>query len=79
MILTADISDHFPIFLILKDLTLDSSNEPMHITKRDINDKSIAYFKTLFSIVDWKYVLNESSPNNAHNEILRIFLAKGKN
>ena len=43
-IITADISDHF-------DLMLDSSNEPVHITKREINDKSSAYFKTLLSIV----------------------------
>ena len=57
----------------------DSSNELMHITKGEINDKSIAYFKTLLSIVDWEHVLNESSANNAHNEFLRIFLAKGKN
>ena len=53
---------------------LDSSNEPIHITKREINDKSIAYFKTLLSIVDWKHVLNENSTNNAYNEFLRIFL-----
>ena len=32
-IITADISDHFPIFLISKDLMLDSSNELIHITK----------------------------------------------
>ena len=72
-IITADISDHFPIFLISKDLILDSSNEPIHITKREINDKSIACFKTLLSIVDWKHVLNEDSPNNVYNESLRIF------
>ena len=72
-IITADISDHFPIFLISKDLMLDSSNEPIHITKREINDKSIAYFKTLLSIVEWKHVLNEDSPNNVYNEFLRIF------
>ena len=73
-IITADISDHFPIFLISKDLMLDSSNEPTHIRKREINDKSTAYFKTLLSIVDWKHVLNENSPNNAYNEFLRIYL-----
>ena len=38
---------------------LDSSNELIHITKREINDKYIAYFKTLLFIVDWKPVLNE--------------------
>ena len=74
-IITADISGHFPIFLISKDLMLDSRNEPIHTTKREINDKSIAYLKTLLSIVDWKHVLNENSPNNAYNESLKIFLA----
>ena len=73
-IITADISDHFPIFLISKYLMLDSSNEPILITKREINDKSIAYFKTLLSIVDWKHVLNENSPNNAYNEFLKKIL-----
>ena len=72
-IITANISDHSPIFLLSKNLMLDSKNEPIHITKREINDKSIAYFKTLISIVDWKHVLNKNSPNNAYNEFLRIF------
>ena len=65
---TADISDHFPTFAISKDLMLDSSNEPIHITKREINDKYLAYIRTLLSIVDWQRVLNENSPNNAYNE-----------
>ena len=63
---TADISDHFSTFAISKDLMLDSSNEPIRITKREINDKYLAYIRTLLSIVDWK--LNENSPNNAYNE-----------
>ena len=33
------ILDHFPIFLILKDLMLDSGNEPIHITKQEIFPK----------------------------------------
>ena len=41
-IVTADISDHFPIFLILKDLMLDFTNEAIHLTKWEIDDKSIA-------------------------------------
>ena len=53
---------------------LDSSNELIHITERETNDKSIAYFKIFLSIVDWKHVLNENSPNNAYSEFLRIFL-----
>ena len=44
-IITADISDLFPILLILKDLILDSSNELIRKTKRAKNNKSIAYFK----------------------------------
>ena len=45
---------------------LDSSYDPIHIIK--------LYFKALFSIVDWKHVLNENSPNNAYDEFLRILL-----
>ena len=51
-IITAEILDHFPIFLISKDLMLDSRNEPIHITKQEIYEKSIAYFKTLLPVVD---------------------------
>ena len=71
-IITAEILDHFPIFLISKDLMLDSRNEPIHITKREIYDKSIAYFKTLLPIVDCKHGFNENFPNNAYNEFWRI-------
>ena len=51
-IVTTDISDHFPIFLISKYLILNSINEQIHIAKRKLNDKSIAYFKTLLFILD---------------------------
>ena len=53
---------------------LDSSNEPIRITKRKINDVSIAYFNTLRCIFDWKHVLNKNSPDNEYNEFLIIFL-----
>ena len=62
------ILDHFPIFLTSKDFILDFSNEPIRIAKREMYNKSIAYFKTLLSFVDWKHVLNENSPNNVYNE-----------
>ena len=52
---------------------LDSSNELIHITERETNDKSTAYFKIFLSIVDWKHVLHENFPNSAYNEFLRIF------
>ena len=65
-IITADISDYLPIFLISKDLMLEASNEPRYITP-EINDKSIAHFKTYLSIVDQKHVLNKNSSNLAMN------------
>ena len=34
-IITADISDHFPICLISKDLMLDSRNGPIHKKTRN--------------------------------------------
>ena len=62
------ILDHFPIFLTSIDFMLDFINDPIHIAKREIYNKCTAYFKTLLSIVDWKHVLNENSPNNAYSE-----------
>ena len=47
---------------------LDSRNEPIHIKKQEIYDKSIAYFKALLPIVYCKHALNENSQNNAYNE-----------
>ena len=52
---------------------LDSSDELIHITERETNDKPIAYFKIFLSIVGWKHVLHENFPNNAYNEFLRTF------
>ena len=42
---------------------VDSSNEPIYLTKPEINDKSIADFKTPLSIADWKHVLNAKFGN----------------
>ena len=66
------ILDHFPISLTSKEFMLDFSNEPIHIAKREIYNKSITYFKTLLSIVDWKHALNENSPNNVYHEFWKI-------
>ena len=52
---------------------LDYSNEPIYITKQEINDESIACFKTLLSIIDWKHTLKKTFPNLAYNERLKIF------
>ena len=67
-IITVDMSDHFGIFLISKDLMLDSSNKPIHITKPEVNDKFIAYFKTLPKINTYRK-FSESC-----NEFLRFFM-----
>ena len=66
-IITADISDHFPIFLISKNLMLEASNQPTYITKPEINDESIACFATLLSVIDQKHVLKKNSPKFAMN------------
>ena len=49
-VITADIADHSPIFLISKDSMLYSSKEPIQITKREINDKfSLKLFSLLLT------------------------------
>ena len=42
-IITADISDHFPKFLISNALMADSCNESICIAKQEISNKSITH------------------------------------
>ena len=62
-IVTVDILDHFTIFIIPKDLMLDSRNEPIHITKREVYDIYIACFKTLFFIYVATFTLHLNVKN----------------
>ena len=50
-IIKADISDHFDVFSLIKT-NLEQTNIRKTIIKRDINEDSVKYFRTIFNSTD---------------------------
>ena len=44
------------------------------LTKRDINEDSMEYFKTIFNITDWDLLTQALLGNDSHNMFLRSFI-----
>ena len=59
-----DISDHFPIFVILKSNVHD--NMKHSITKRCINEESIKLFKGMLDETNWNLVLNQEDTQTSY-------------
>lgn len=72
-ILTYDITDHLPIFLLINSPIKTYKNEQKFIFKRTRNDKSIEEFKDDLLKQDWSGVYSGSDVNNAYDSFLKIF------
>ena len=72
-ILCTDISDHMPIFSLLKcnpSVGNDNNSPVFHI----INEENIAAFKARLMSVDWNVIYAEQCPQNAYSLFQRILL-----
>ena len=67
----SDISDHFPIFCIVKKSINNSKNENV-IFKRDINDDALVRFAQHLYNIQWDF--NSMNANECYNEFLDTFL-----
>ena len=72
-IIKTDISDHFTVFALMKT-SLVQSNIKKTFTKRDINEDSIKYFKSILNSVDWNLITQTSTPDSSYNIILDKFV-----
>ena len=68
-----DVSDHFAIFSLLKT-NLELTNIKKTIIKRDINQGSMRYFKTIFNSTDKDLLTQTSSTNDPYNIFLERFI-----
>ena len=68
-----DISDHFPIFLIMSAQYLDNIQNKATIRKREINEKSRQYFMEILNEVNWKHLYSLADTNLAYEYFLRTF------
>ena len=73
-IIKTDISDHFPVFVI--DKNMSSTNYPDMIVKkiRPFNEKNLHDFKNNLNMTDWSLVLETEDPNQAYSVFLKQFL-----
>ena len=65
-ILKVDISDHFPIFFISKSINVKTSQDPVFVTKRDINPFTLSLLKEILLKVDWGLLHPIKDPNEAY-------------
>ena len=72
-IIKTDISDHFAVFSLLKT-NLELTNIKKTIIKKDINEGSMKYFKTIFNNTDWDLLTQTSSTNDSYNMFLERFI-----
>ena len=73
-IIKTDYSDHFPVFVI--DKNMSSTNYPDMIVKkiRPFNEKNVNDFKNNVIMTDWSLVLETEDPNQSYSVFLKQFL-----
>jgi len=69
--ITADISDHLPIFNLIGRQPLKRS-ENKYIKTRKLNDGAIQSIKQCLDLCDWFHILNEMSAENAHKYFIAL-------
>ena len=72
-IVKTDITDHFPVFLIIEMEMIKTKHEDF-VFKRQITDMNLKKFKETLLNVDWSNVISYNDPNTAYNEFLKVFL-----
>ena len=64
-IIKTDISDHFAVFALMKT-SLIQPNIKKTFRKRDINENSSKYFKSILNGVNWNLITQTSRPDNSY-------------
>ena len=70
-IIINDITDHFPIFHICKDVV--TVEEEKVIFNRNFTHKAQLSFNSVLQDMDWNCVLNESDTNKAYSMFVHIY------
>ena len=64
-IIKTDISDHFAVFALMRT-SLVQTNLKKTFIKRDINEDSIKYFKSILSSVEWDLITQATTPDGSY-------------
>ena len=69
-----DVSDHFPVCLIIPSLKFSSKNKDIYIYKRSFNEQSIINLKKKLFQIDWREIETLQNPRDAYTYFLEQFL-----
>ena len=67
-----DVSDHCPVFSLIKT-NLEQTNNKKTIIERNMNQDSIKYFKTIFNSPYWDLLTQTSSTSYSYDIFLQRF------
>ena len=73
-ILVTDVSDHFGIFSILKNVNNINTTKSNTKRSRSFNDENMKIFKKLLDTTDFQEILNTECPDKAYNEFIDIYM-----
>ena len=73
-ILKTDVSDHFPIFIIIKNKQVIKTTENTTITTRDISKNNLNKLNNALYNENWSDVLNSNDTNFSFNSFLTTYL-----
>ena len=72
VIIKTDVSDHCPVFSLIKT-NLEQTNNKKTIIERNMNQDSIKYFKTIFNRPYWDLLTQTSSTSYSYDIFLQRF------
>ena len=73
-IIKTDISDHFPIFIQLKDVEIKNQNKFTIVKFHLVTEERKTEFRNKLAELNWNNVKQESNANDAYNTFLKQFL-----
>ena len=74
-VITTDISDHFPIFIVNKEVKSDKASNKIEVMKRNLSQSNVNKFITSLQSTDWNTVLNDPDPQSAYSKFVSIYQA----
>ena len=72
-IIKTNLSDHVAVFALMKTSLVNQILKKTFI-KRDINENSITYFKSILNSVDWNLITQTSTPDSSYNILFDKFI-----
>ena len=72
-IITTDVSDHFPIFFVNKEIKFEKLSGKIEIMKRNLSKSNVKNFMQSLKSNDWGPVLNDPDPQSAYTKFITIY------